>query len=412
LILGIVVSVTGIAGIAFVLYVLRELGKSRDAGASGSTAARPERERLPCSPVVALPETTPAAEAALSGLRPHQITVILAVDAALKAGQRRLLVVMPEGVGRIGTMIAVLRRSFAEGRFTRMLFLVNTAAGARQILERLRDLKLENSASRGLRVAPMRSMRHELRRRRQTDPNPAEHYDCVLLEDCRSDLAEGLLSILLRESNPVVIGLTASSAPSTLLTFGEPVAAYSYTNAVEDGVLVGNTLHRIQIVYHDGSGSLGSLARPAWSSEEWMQCVCDYLAEHLDPTAPGKTLIFATDTVHAHGIVKALNYAMAVRFGPDHDDLAAAITSEADRSRNTLWQFRNADRPKIAVTANLSAGNIYTPEIFNLVLLRPVRSPELFEQMVAQASVVSPGKHTLRIYDAVGLDLHTLTGGL
>jgi serine/threonine protein kinase len=398
--LRIIVSVTGITGgIAFVLFVIRELSRQEGVGATRADTTRPASEPPPSLPVA-------PHDPALDELRPHQRRVIEAVESALTAGQRRILVRMPLAVGRIHTLLALLRRSLTRERFARVLVLVNHTAETHMVRDRLRYLKLGQD----VRAEPMRSMHHRLRRQ-QPDAAPAERHDCVVILDCHSDLAESLLSTILRGSNPVVLGLTASPAPSTLLSFGQPVATYSYAEAVEDGLLVPSTLHTIRLVEVE-SGLAAPAHRPTQPTAAWTRHVCKYLAEHIDPAAPGKTLIFAASSRHADEVVDQLNQAMVARHGTGHGDVAAAITSEADRSRDLFHRYKNEARPSIAVTANLSAGDIYVPAICNLVLLRQVRSPELFEQVIVQASRLCPevGKRALMVHDAVGLDLDAFAG--
>jgi type I restriction enzyme, R subunit len=77
------------------------------------------------------------------------------------------------------------------------------------------------------------------------------------------------------------------------------------------------------------------------------QVVCEELAKHIDPSLPGKTLIFTTSEGHADIVVDELKKAFARQYGDVDDAAVAKITGSVDdpskltrRYLLSAWQER------------------------------------------------------------------------
>ena len=70
------------------------------------------------------------------------------------------------------------------------------------------------------------------------------------------------------------------------------------------------------------------------------------LAEHIDPSLPGKTLVFCATDLHADTVVRLLKLAFAAAYGEVDDDAVIKITSSSSRHSTmpTTWPLRPSVR--------------------------------------------------------------------
>ncbi len=237
----------------------------------------------------------------------------------------------------------------------------------------------------------------------------------------------------------VKIGLTATPALHTTEIFGDPVYHYSYPQAVIDGYLVDHE-PPVRIVtrlaeegIHWEIGEEVAVYDSAWQqlklfhtpdeiaievegfnkkviTRSFNRAVCAELARHIDPSLPGKTLVFCVDDRHADMVVALLKEAFSERYGGLDDDAVKKITGAADRPLELIRHYKNERLPAVAVTVDLLTTGIDVPAIAHLVFIRRVKSRILYEQMVGRATRLCPDlygrgedKEVFQIFDAVGL---------
>jgi type I restriction enzyme R subunit len=285
------------------------------------------------------------------------------------------------------------------------------------------------------------------------NPPPAvDQYDCIIVDECHRgylldrELSETELTFrsfddyvskyrrVLDYFAAVKIGLTATPALHTTEIFGPPVYTYSYREAVIDGFLVDHEppfkikteLSEQGIVWEAGdevqiyksdTSEIELHTTPDQITievenfnrkvitEPFNKVVCEYLAQEIDPAAPGKTLIFCATDVHADLVVKLLKEAFKEQYGTVDDDAVIKITGTADKPLKLIRQYKNEIYPNVAVTVDLLTTGIDVPKISNLVFLRRVNSRILFDQMMGRATRLCPEieKESFRIFDAVGI---------
>ncbi len=285
------------------------------------------------------------------------------------------------------------------------------------------------------------------------NPPPAvDQYDCIIVDECHRgylldrELSETELTFrsfedyvskyrrVLDYFAAVKIGLTATPALHTTEIFGAPVYTYSYREAVIDGFLVDheppfkiktelseqgivwNAGDEVQVYKSDTSEielhttpdqitiEIENFNRKV-ITEPFNRVVCEYLAQEIDPAAPGKTLIFCATDVHADLVVKLLKEAFKEQYGTVDDDAVIKITGTADKPLKLIRKYKNEIYPNVAVTVDLLTTGIDVPKISNLVFLRRVNSRILFDQMMGRATRLCPDieKESFRIFDAVGI---------
>ncbi len=284
------------------------------------------------------------------------------------------------------------------------------------------------------------------------DAVPVDWYDCIVVDECHRgynldrEMSDSEIEFrseadyiskyrrVLDHFDAVRIGLTATPALHTTDIFGPPIHEYGYRQAVIDGYLVDHEppirirtkLNQDGIhwkkgekvrVYDTASGQLQLFNTPdeidievegfntSVVTENFNKAVCGKLAEEIDPTLPGKTMVFCATDAHADMVVDLLKQAFTQVYGEVEDDAVQKITGAADKPLEKIRRFKNERLPKVAVTVDLLTTGIDVPEITNLVFIRRVKSRILYEQMMGRATRLCPdiGKEFFRIFDAVDL---------
>lgn len=286
----------------------------------------------------------------------------------------------------------------------------------------------------------------------ETQPLPVDQYDCIVVDECHrgytldKEMSDAELTFrseqdyiskycrVLDYFDAVKIGLTATPALHTTEIFGKPIFEYSYRQAVIDGYLIDHEppirvvtklvqngmqwkAGEAMEIYRAKTGKLELYKVPddvnievdefnkTVITENFNNVVCKELVRHIDPSLPGKTMIFCVTDNHADMVVDILKAELEQYYGEIEDDAVQKITGAADKPLQKIRRYKNERLPSIAVTVDLLTTGIDVPEIVNLVFIRRVRSRILYEQMLGRATRLCPdiGKERFRIFDAVDL---------
>ena len=213
-------------------------------------------------------------ELGVTGLRPYQQDAIVAVEAAVSAGQQNILLAMATGTGKTRLAIALMYELLRRKRFRRILFLVDRNALGRQTLDAMSTtdtsgfLKFDQvfpvadlarkfpEATDRVHVATVQAMV----RRVFDDPDGKRPtpgtYDLIIVDEAHrgytldAELREDDLGFrnledylsayrrVLDYFDATKIALTATPALHTREIFGAPVYRYGYRQAVIDGYLI------------------------------------------------------------------------------------------------------------------------------------------------------------------------------
>jgi type I restriction enzyme R subunit len=387
-------------------------------------------------------------------LRDYQRDAVRAVEEALEAGRRSMLLAMATGTGKTRTLIGLIYRLLKAGRFRRVLFLVDRTALGEQALAMFKSVQLENlqSFTDVYEVKELGDLRPDAETRlhlttvqgmvqrilRSDAPLPVDSYDLVVVDECHRgytldrEMTEAELTFrseadyvskykrVMEHFDAVKVGVTATPALHTVDIFGEPVYSYSYRQAVVDGWLVDHE-PPVQIVtalaedgitwkageevavWHPAEGQIDLLHTPDEINleverfnhdvvtENFNRVVAGRLAEEIDPFGPAKTVVFCVNDDHANLVVRVLKDAFEDRYGEIDDDAVQKITASADQPQAKVRRFRNEPLPTVAVTVDLLSTGIDVPEIVNIVFLRRIRSRILYEQMLGRGTRRRPG---------------------
>jgi len=96
---------------------------------------------------------------------------------------------------------------------------------------------------------------------------------------------------------------------------------------------------------------------------------------------PGKTIVFALTKKHALRLADAFE-----EMYPQFPNLIQVITSDMERSRDLIKNFKRNDMPRIAISVDLMDTGVDVPEVVNLVFMKPVQSRIKLEQMIGRGT--------------------------
>jgi type I restriction enzyme R subunit len=207
-------------------------------------------------------------------LRPYQRRAIEAVEAAIAAQQREILLACATGTGKTKTAVALIYRALKTGRFRRVLFLVDREELGLQAGDAFKETRVESTqrfaeifgikelgervleSDTRVHIATVQAMAQRLLLGDEEGRPTVDSYDLIVVDEChRGYLLDRELSdreLRFRDFNDYVskyrrvlemfdavkVALTATPALHTVQIFGRPVFVYSYRHAVVDGYLV------------------------------------------------------------------------------------------------------------------------------------------------------------------------------
>jgi type I restriction enzyme R subunit len=341
--------------------------------------------------------------------------------------KRRALLVMATGTGKTRTSMGLIDLFLRTNQARKVLFLADRDALVDQALtdgfrEHLpqepndRIFTHQIDKTKRLYVATLHTIG-----RCFEEFSPA-FFDLIIFDEAHRSIFNKLGEVI-EYFDARMIGLTATPANfvdrDTFLLFdcpdGIPTFCYSYSQAIQDSILVDYSLYQAQTKFQregikgvdlseedqnllieqgidpdaiDYSGteiektvSDKDTLRKQWE-EIWEVCLKDQSGQ-----LPGKTIIFAMTQAHAERLMLIFE-----EMHPQFKDLVRVITSDTERVRDGSWgdglitRFKKYDQPRIAISVDMLDTGIDVPEIVNLIFMKPVRSRIKLEQMIGRGT--------------------------
>ncbi len=358
--------------------------------------------------------------------RPYQKEAMQIMDKALEGGKRKMLLVMATGTGKTDTIALYLKRLFEAGLVNRALFLVDRIAlgdQAKYVFDEILNeysckllyggrLKDESSII----ISTLPTLYSQL------SQFTSGYFDIVISDEAHRSIF-GIYNAVLSHFDAIRIGLTATPSGyidrNTYKLFGcwdereqkgKPTFLYSIRRGIKEGFIAGYDIVQIDtrvslegITYENEDFDPNDLERrinvPA--RNEQIAKVFREDEEKRESKRNRKTIVYAVTKKHASQLAYYFN-----QIYPEYKGrYSEVITSDTQDPQGALRRFKIEELPMIAVSVGMLDTGFDAPKVENLVMVRPTRSPILYQQMRGRGSRLSAviGKTAFRIYDFAGV---------
>lgn len=234
-------------------------------------------------------------------------------------------------------------------------------------------------------------------------------FDVVIADEAhRGVFNDEGLAIALDYFDAVEIGLTATPHQTTDERYNGNVAyEYDYNNALKDEKVVPYRCFSVdtQIMAEDGIRHNGKWYSPDKIGDDIIvRDTQEKVAEALLDNTNVKdelTLVFAYNRKHAQVIVDDLREIYGDLFEDPYEEIKR-VTGGDYEPDVTLAEFKQPFRPPhIIVTVDMVTTGVDIRPLNNIVLLRPVKSKVLFNQMMGRGTRTHETKDHFKIFDCV-----------
>jgi type I restriction enzyme R subunit len=359
-------------------------------------------------------------------IRPYQKEALQAMDRALEAGKRKMLVVMATGTGKTLTIALQIKRMFDAGLIGRVLFLVDRIELGKQAQETFNDY-LKDYPSELLYggrqkkesiiiIGTLPTIYSQLQN------FTSGYFDLVISDEAHRSIYH-LYKSVLNHFDAIKIGLTATPSRfidrNTYQLFdcwdekeqtGKPTYVYGLRQGIKEGHLAGYDIVRIDtkislegIKYEEEDYNPEDLERIINVPDRNRQIVKAYKEdeEKRQPKKYRKALVFAVTQRHA----AQLAYYFNQEYPEFNGRFAEVITSNVPDVDQAIKRFKQEDLPYVAVSVGMLDCGFDAPKVENILMVRPTKSPILYQQMRGRGSRLCEeiNKISFRIYDFVGV---------
>lgn len=358
--------------------------------------------------------------------RPYQKEAMQIMDKSLAGGKRKMLLVMATGTGKTDAIALYLKRLFEAGLVNRALFLVDRIALGQQAKDVFDEILTEYSSKllyggrlkdeSSIIISTLPTLYSQL------SQFTSGYFDIVISDEAHRSIF-GIYNAVLSHFDAIRIGLTATPSAyidrNTYKLFdcwdereqkGKPTFLYSIRRGIQEGFIAGYDIVQIDtkvsldgITYEGEDFDSDDLERrinvPARNEK-----IAKVFREDEEKREPGhnrKTIVYAVTKKHASQLAYYLNQVYPEYKGR----YAEIITSDTQDPAGAIRRFKLEELPVIAVSVGMLDTGFDAPTVENLVMVRPTRSPILYQQMRGRGSRLSTaiGKTSFRIYDFAGV---------
>lgn len=358
--------------------------------------------------------------------RPYQKEAMQIMDKSLAGNRRKMLLVMATGTGKTDTIALYLKRLFEAGLVSRALFLVDRIALGQQAKDVFDEIlpkysskllyggRLKDESS--IIISTLPTIYSQL------SQFTSGYFDIVISDEAHRSIF-GIYNAVLSHFDAIRIGLTATPSSyidrNTYKLFdcwderekkGKPTFLYGIRRAIQEGYIAGYDIVQIDtkvslegVTYEGEDFDSDDLERrinvPA--RNEQIAKVFREDEEKREPKRNRKTIVYAVTKKHASQLAYYLNQVY-----PEHKGrYAEVITSDTQDPQGAIRRFKIEELPVVAVSVGMLDTGFDAPSVENLVMVRPTRSPILYQQMRGRGSRLSTaiGKTSFRVYDFAGV---------
>ncbi len=357
-------------------------------------------------------------------VRPYQREAIQVMDKTIESGRRKMLILMATGTGKTLTVAMQIKRLFEAGLIERVLFLVDRIELGQQAQETFNDYlkdypsellyggKVKRESS--IIIGTLPTMYSQL------NSFTSGYFDLVISDEAHRSIYS-VYSAVLTHFDAIKIGLTATPSMfidrNTYKLFdcwnileqkGIPTFAYGIRRGIEEGYIAGydivkiDTKTRLEGITFEGEDynpedlerkinvpAANKLVATSYRQEE----------KKRQPFRNRKAIIYAVTQRHAAQLAYYFNQIYPEFKGR----FAEVITSNVPDVDRAIKRFKREEFPYVAVSVGMLDTGFDCPEAENIVMIRPTKSPTLYQQMRGRGSRLCTkiGKTSFRIYDFV-----------
>ena len=359
-------------------------------------------------------------------IRPYQKEAIQAIDRAIESGKRKMLVVMATGTGKTLNIAIQIKRMFEAGLIERVLFLVDRIELGKQAQDTFNDYLKEypsellyggrQKKESSIIIATLPTIYSQLQN------FTSGYFDLVISDEAHRSIYY-VYKAVLNYFDALKIGLTATPSRfidrNTYRLFdcwdekeqkGKPTFVYGIKRGIEEGYLAGYDIVRIDtkvslegITYQGDDYLPEDLERRINVPARNEQIAKAYRQEEekRQPRKQRKAIVFAITQNHAGQLAYYFNQVYPEFKGR----YAEVITSNVPDADRAIKRFKQEEFPYVAVSVGMLDCGFDAPKTENILMVRPTKSPILYQQMRGRGSRLCPqiGKTSFRIYDFVGV---------
>lgn len=257
---------------------------------------------------------------------------------------------------------------------------------------------------------------------------PKDYFDFIVIDECHRGGAndESQWRAIMEYFSPAVqLGLTATPKRDknidTYRYFGEPVYVYSLKEGINDGFLTPFKVKQIHttideyLYTSDDTVIEGDIEVGKIYSESEMNRVIEIRAREkyrvqlfLNMMNQNhKTIVFCATQLHALAVRDLVNQ----QADSSNTNYCHRVTADdGNWGEQHLRNFQDNEKtiPTVLTTSQKLSTGVDTPELKNIILMRPVNSMVEFKQIIGRGTRLYDGKDYFTIYDHVGAHMHFL----
>lgn len=357
--------------------------------------------------------------------RAYQIEGIKRAYEKFERGKRNALMVMATGTGKTRTVISLTKGMKQANWVKRVLFLADRDELVKQAKEQKNSFKVFMPEEPSIRITAAKSEVREVTLYFSTYQTMINHYDSysvgffdlVICDESHRSIYNTYRDII-EYFDAYFIGLTATPVNfinrNTFNLFkcedGDPTFYYSFDEACEHlppyllrpkkidattsflrrGIRWSNLSEEQRKLLEEDGLDENQIDFDREQLEEFVtnEDTNRFILENLMNNGIkvgetiGKSIIFAKNKRHA----KLLMELFDDMYPQYNGKLAAIIHSDIEKKDDLLKAFKEADRPRIAISVDMLDTGIDVPEIVNLVFAKPIYSKVKYLQMIGRGT--------------------------
>ena len=375
------------------------------------------------------PLSTVTIDGSIAG-RPYQIEGIKRVYEKFDNGGRKALLVMATGCGKTRTVIALTQGMMNAQWAKRILFLADRDELVKQAKEQKNSFKVFMSETTSTRITGANADNRESSLYFATYQTMIRYYthfsvgffDLIICDESHRSIYQTYRDIIEYFDAPI-IGLTATPVDyinrNTFNIFacpnGDPTFYYPYEEACEhlppyllrykaldattkilrQGIKWENLTEEQKQQIEENGLEESQINFDKEALEEFVtnKDTNRFILQTLMTNGIrvgddiGKTILFARNINHAKLLIQLFDEELYPQY---NGKLAAIIHSEIKNKEDLLNDFKEKDRPRIAISVDMLDTGIDVPEVVNLVFAKPVYSKVKFMQMLGRGTRLCP----------------------